>query len=377
MAEPSLTIRYSPRPGHLRAMAAGGARAELETHPSVRRAGETVRQLWETVLEESFEASETRAVIEWVVLAIDHASRDHEFPPPEGSSALTRFLVERVASKTLEYLEADDSAEKADVLRVLRGIDRVRQFVEPDWDRYFSSQISGPDGLNLVLEVAHDLRSPLTSIRCLAETIERGLSGPVTELQRRQLRLIYSASHGLGSMATDVIEMARRGDVLVDGELVPFSLSELLGGVADMVRPIAEEKDLTFAFQQLPTDQRIGLPFVLSRILLNLVTNALKFTDEGGVEVRLRATSISRVEMSVVDTGRGIPAEAIPDLFRPFRRSTARAGRSGYLFSGTGLGLALCRKLLRAMGSELKFETQLGVGTRFYFETDLPPTSHL
>lgn len=377
MAEPSLTIRYSPRPGHLRAVAAGVGRAGVEAHPSVRRAGDTVRQLWESVLAESFEASETQSVIEWVVLAIDQASRDLELAPPEGSLALTRFLIERVASKTLENLEADDSADKADVMRILRGVDRVRQLVEPDWDRYFSSQISGPDGLNLVLEVAHDLRSPLTSIRCLAETIERGQSGPVTELQRRQLRLIYSASHGLGSMATDVIEMARRGDVLVDGELVPFSLSELLGGVADMVRPIADEKGLTFSFQKLPTDQRIGLPFALSRILLNLVTNALKFTDEGGVEVRLRATSISRVELSVVDTGRGIPAEAIPDLFRPFRRSTARAGRSGYLFSGTGLGLALCRKLIRAMGSELMFDTQPGVGTRFYFETELPPTSHL
>jgi signal transduction histidine kinase len=178
-------------------------------------------------------------------------------------------------------------------------------------------------------------------------------------------------------MATDVIEMARRGDMLVDGEPVPFSLAELLGSVADMVRPIAEEKDLTFAFQQLPTDQRVGLPFALSRILLNLVTNALKFTDQGGVEIQVRPTTLARIEFSVVDTGRGIPAEAIPDLFRPFRRSTARAGRSGYLFSGTGLGLALCRKLLRAMNSELKYETRLDEGTRFYFEMELPPTSRL
>jgi signal transduction histidine kinase len=377
MSRPSTTIRFSPRPGHLKAATGVAGRVGGDPHPLVERAGHDVRLAWEGLLAESFDPSETRTVVEWVVTAIDRASRDLEIPAPEGPIALTRFLVERVASTTLEHLSSDETAGRDVVLRLMRGVDAVRRLVEPEWDRYFSSQISGPDGLNLVLEVAHDLRSPLTSIRCLAETIERGQSGPVTDLQRKQLRLIYSASLGLGSMATDVIEMARRGDRRVDGEAVRFSLTEILGGVADMVRPIAEEKDLSFSFQQLPTDQRVGQPFALSRVLLNLVTNALKFTDEGGVEVQVRATALARVEFSVVDTGRGIPAEAIPDLFRPFRRSTARAGRSGYLFSGTGLGLALCRKFLRAMDSELKFETRLGHGTRFFFELDLPPTSRL
>lgn len=144
-----------------------------------------------------------------------------------------------------------------------------------------------------------------------------------------------------------------------------------------MVRPIAEEKGLRVSYQQLPTDQRIGLPHPLGRVLLNLVTNALKFTDAGSVEIRVRTIGLARVEFSVVDSGRGIPAESIPHLFRPFRRSLGRQGRSGFLFSGTGLGLALCRKLLRAMGSELQLETAEGAGTRFYFELDLPPTSHL
>lgn len=346
-------------------------------HRLLHQAGEEVGCTWESLLRESFEPAETRAVIDWITQSIDLAVKGGELAPPDGAIALTRFLLERVGSSLLQLLASDAASKKEDVIALMHGVDLVRQMVEPDWDRYFASQISGPDGLNLVLEVAHDLRSPLTSIRCLAETLERGQSGPVTDLQRKQLRLIYSASLGLGSMATDVIEMARRGDQLTEGEAVPFSLSELLEGMADMVRPIAEEKGLTFGIQHLPADQRVGLPLALNRILLNLVTNALKFTDEGGVEVQVRATGKSRVEFAVVDTGRGIPEAAIPDLFRPFRRSTARAGRSGYLFSGTGLGLALCRKLLGAVGSELKFETTPEVGTRFYFELDLPLASRL
>jgi signal transduction histidine kinase len=377
LPEPVTNVRYSPRPGHLRAVPAGSAHAVSQPHPVLVHAGEDVSATWEELLRESFEPGETRAVVAWLVSAIDRAARSADVSPPEGTIALTRFLLERVSSALLDLLAADPHSDKAAVIQMMSGVDAVRQLVEPEWDRYFSSQISGPDGLNLVLEVAHDLRSPLTSIRCLAETIERGQSGPVTELQRKQLRLIYSASLGLGSLATDVIEMARRGDLVVDGDRVPFSLSEMLGTVADMVRPIAEEKELTFSHQDLPTDQRVGMPFALSRILLNLVTNALKFTDVGGVEIQVRATGLSKVEFSVVDTGGGIPESAVPDLFRPFRRSTARAGRSGYLFSGTGLGLALCRKMLRAMNSELQFHTTLGEGTRFYFEIDLPPTSRL
>jgi signal transduction histidine kinase len=358
-------------------MPAGSAAEPSDPHRLVGQAGEDVAFTWESLLEESFQPRETRGVISWITRSIDSAARGGEISLPDGPIILTRFLLERVGSGLLQLLSGDPASNKDDVIKLMRGVDKVRQMVEPDWDRYFASQISGPDGLNLVLEVAHDLRSPLTSIRCLAETLERGQSGPVTELQRKQLRLIYSASLGLGSMATDVIEMARRGDQLVEGEAVPFSLSELLEGMADMVRPIAEEKGLTFGIQHLPNDQRVGLPLALNRILLNLVTNALKFTDEGGVEVQVRATGMARVEFSVVDTGRGIPDAAIPDLFRPFRRSTARAGRSGYLFSGTGLGLALCRKLLGAMGTELKFETTPEVGTRFYFELELPLSSRL
>jgi len=377
MPETVSTIRYSPGPGTLRARLSGATKGLGQPHPLLVRAGDDVFTSWQMLLAQSFETRETRETVGWLVAAIDGATREEEVPVPDGSVSLARFLLEQVSGSLLQQLSADEAIEKSDVIQLMQGIERVRQSIAPDWDRYFSSQISGPDGLNLVLEVAHDLRSPLTSIRCLAESMERGQSGPVTDLQRKQLRLIYSASLGLGSMATDVIEMARRGDQLVEGVAVPFSISELLEGVSDMVRPMAEEKGLTFQFQKLSTDQRVGRPFALSRVLLNLVTNAFKFTDAGGVDVQIRPTGMTRIEFSVIDTGGGIPESAIPDLFRPFRRSMARADRTGFLFSGTGLGLALCRKLLRAMNSDLYFETRLGHGTRFFFEVDLPATPRL
>src|SRR4029077_11944757 len=111
----------------------------------------------------------------------------------------------------------------------------------------------------------------------------------------------------------------------------------------------------------LPTsDLRLGHALALRRVLLNLTTNALKFTERGSVDIVAAEQSPTRITFTVRDTGPGINPEALSSLYHPFRRS-AKAGR--YLFSGTGLGLALTRRLVRAMGSELCLETRPGRGT--------------
>src|SRR5690606_22337651 len=103
-------------------------------------------------------------------------------------------------------------------------MERIARALEPDWAQHLADRLSGPDGLELVVEVAHDMRSPLTSVLFLAETLQRGQSGPVSPVQERQLGLIYSAAFGLSAMASDVIELARGGDRLVDLEPIPFSV---------------------------------------------------------------------------------------------------------------------------------------------------------
>src|SRR5256885_3781351 len=120
----------------------------------------------------------------------------------------------------------------------------------------------------------------------------------------------------------------------------------------------------------LTADERLGHPVALSRVLLNLTTNALKFTDRGYVEVVTRETGAARVEFSVRDSGRGIDPALLHTLYRPLRPAGAASGR---VFSQTGLGLATCRRLVEAMASELKVESRAGWGTRFFFELDLPP----
>ena len=227
------------------------------------------------------------------------------------------------------------------------------------------------EALELVSEIAHDLRSPLTSILTLAEALRDGHSGAVNEVQRRQLGLIYSAALALSSTASDVVELAHGGDRLAKREPSPFSIRDILESVLHIVRPMAEEKGLELRFTSEATDRRLGYPLALSRVLLNLTTNALKFTDQGCVEIAATSTGRTELEFSVRDTGRGVNPKAMTTLYQPFRREDR-----GYTFSGTGLGLTICRRLVEAMGSRLELETQQGWGTRFWFRLVLPPASH-
>jgi signal transduction histidine kinase len=246
-----------------------------------------------------------------------------------------------------------------------------RQRSRPDLEpQGLAACFEGSRGLELVVEMAHDLRSPLTSIIFLAETLQLGQAGPVNDTQRRQLGLIRSAALSLCASASNVLELARGGDRLVDREAVPFSISDVFGAVRDLVTPLAEEKRLDLQFHAPAIDRRRGHGRALSRVLLNLTTNALKFTERGHVEVAARETHGTRVEFSVRDTGPGIDAEALRTLYQPFRQtpSTPR-----HHFSHSGLGLAICRKLVGAMGSQLALKTRPGWGTKFSFELELPP----
>lgn len=326
---------------------------------------------WQRVAEDSPSQDEVRGHLQQLVQAIREVGAGNDaagalLPRTLLGRRLAELLRRGVLDRASRLNPAPDSAELIGLLQAMEVVDRA---LEPDWAQHFADRLSGPDGMELVVEVAHDLRSPLTSILFLAETLQRSRSGPINNVQERQLGLIYSAAFGLSSLASDVIELARGGDRLVDLDPLPFSVADILESVRDIVQPIAEEKGLQVRLHMPGDDFRVGHPVALSRVLLNLTTNALKFTSEGYVEVRGDQREGARIEFSVRDTGRGIPPHAMLTLFEPFRR---RQKQGEYAFSGAGLGLSICRKLVEAMHATLKVETFADAGTKFFFELDLP-----
>ena len=292
--------------------------------------------------------------------------------PSEACSILGRpaLHIRLVHVLRVEVLHAAPDEDPAAVIGLLQALEAVLGGLSGDGPEDLRARLAQPDAFELLFEVAHDLRSPLTSILFLSETLRGGHSGDVNPVQRSQLGLIYSAALGLVSMATDVVDLAGQRAGAVSEEPEVFALSEVFRGLEDMVLPMAEEKGIELRLRIPEYERSFGHPIALGRVLLNLTTNALKFTDEGYVEVGVKRKPRFRQEFYVRDTGRGIPPERQGDLFRAFKR---RGSGDGHFFSSGGVGLSIARRLVRAMGSELELETAQGWGTRFHFTLDATP----
>ena len=210
--------------------------------------------------------------------------------------------------------------------------------------------------------MSHELRTPLTAIMGYEELLSDGITGPVTELQRQQLgRINASARHLLG-LIDEILTFTR---VDIGRERVRWesmSVNHTLGDAAALVEPMAAAKDVHFIVELLEEDQAIQTDGTkLRQMLVNLLSNGIKFTDKG--EVRVSSAVVNgMLHVSIADTGVGIAAENIEDVFEPFWQAEQTATRRT---GGTGLGLSVTRKLARLLGGDVTVASSVGAGSTF------------
>lgn len=287
--------------------------------------------------------------------------------PTDPSPALRASHVRALRSEFLAELEtATHAVDSRTIARSVGAFDRLLEAGDRGSSEVALTSSEAAEG---IIEIAHDMQSPLTSVLFLADTLRRGQSGPLNTVQERQLGLIYGAAFALSSLVSDVIDTVR-GHRLLLGEPLPFSIAETMLHVCAIVRPIAEEKGLDLRTVSPSCDGRIGYAPAIGRVLLNLTTNALKFTESGSVTIGCTELSDTEVRFWVADTGVGIPESMRAGLL-----DSLHPGVVGHGFSTTGLGLAICSTLLHAIGSSLELDTELDTGTRFSFRIDLPRAS--
>jgi signal transduction histidine kinase len=289
-----------------------------------------------------------------------------------GWTAAEKTLMRRLVDLVrCELLEGERCLPAEELLELLRPLEAIRTRLAPPQHQILATRLMGANAADLVVELAHDLRSPLTSIMFLSETLRRGQSGQVNDVQRQQLGIIYSAALSLTTIASDLIDLGHEDRFLTAeaASRTPLSLREMFDTVKAMVAPMAEEKRLDLLTLGPDQDLRLGNAVSLSRVLLNLTANAIKFTESGYVEIVAQEHGPRRVEFSVRDTGRGMDPSTMDRLFEPFHRGQTR---TGFHFSETGLGLTICRRLVGLMGGTLEVETRAGWGTRFFFEIEMP-----
>ncbi len=213
--------------------------------------------------------------------------------------------------------------------------------------------------------VSHELRTPLNAILGFAGTMLMRLPGPLTEKQERQMKIVEESGKHLLALINDLLDLARIESGKITPDIEEVSGHSALADVAASVQVAVEKKGLQLAVRTpeeditLHTDRR-----ALHQILLNLASNAVKFTPKGTVSLALNQrgeNGDSRIEFAVTDTGPGITREDQAKLFEAFRRLQTGEGQ----VEGTGLGLHLSRKLAELLGGEITLESEPGQGCCF------------
>ena len=214
-----------------------------------------------------------------------------------------------------------------------------------------------------IANMSHELRTPLNAIAGYVELLEMGLRGDVTDAQRADLRRIGQNQRMLLGLINDVLNFAKLEAGHVEFELSNVPVNELLSAMEALVLPQVRARSLSYHF--VPVDPALTAYAdreKIQQIVLNLMSNAIKYTSDRGM-IELSATDAGDVvQIHVRDSGRGIPAEKLEQIFAPFVRIDTGYARST---EGTGLGLAIGRDLARAMGGDITVASTLGQGSTF------------
>jgi signal transduction histidine kinase len=208
----------------------------------------------------------------------------------------------------------------------------------------------------------------LNSIIGFTSLLRRGLAGPVNEEQVKQLGIVHSSASHLLGLINDLLDVSRVEAGRTDLQREPFDFLDVVNEAVRSLQPMADRKGL----QVIVDAAQPAIPMLGDRkrslqILLNLVTNALKFTERGTVRIAA-ISSGNTLRVEVADTGIGIKAEHLGMLFEAFRQVDGSAKR---VYEGAGLGLYLCRRLLSVMGGEIRAESIYGKGSRFLYSMPL------
>jgi two-component system sensor histidine kinase TorS len=219
--------------------------------------------------------------------------------------------------------------------------------------------------------MSHEIRTPMNGVLGMLRSLSRDA---LTERQQSWLRAALAAGKGLMDILNGLLDTLKAETGALPVDRVAFRLSDLLRDITLLMRPVAEEKGLTLALagpvEALPP--LMGDAGKIRQILFNLVANAIKFTERGGVTVEVagREAAEGRIGLRVAvrDTGKGIAPEAQARIFEPFEQEDSQTART---YGGTGLGLAICRRLAQAIGAELTVSSRPGEGAEFVLDITL------
>ncbi|MGZ3402207.1 MAG: ATP-binding protein [Phenylobacterium sp.] len=213
--------------------------------------------------------------------------------------------------------------------------------------------------------MSHEIRTPLNGVLGMAQAMA---GDELSDRQRDRLSVIHRSGEALLAILNDVLDLSKIEAGKLELEQVEFELAEVARGAYSAFTALANKKGLSFALDiENARGRYVGDPTRLRQILYNLISNALKFTEQGEIRV-IALRQGEMLEISVRDTGVGIPPESLSKLFAKFDQLDSSTTRR---FGGTGLGLAICRELAQLMAGEISVTSELGLGSTFTLRVPL------
>jgi signal transduction histidine kinase len=211
--------------------------------------------------------------------------------------------------------------------------------------------------------MSHEFRTPLASITSVTDILLRGLDGPLTSEQQKQMKFVQGSVRELTEMVDDLLDLAKveAGRISISPEW--FEMVDLFSALRGMFRPIIGNTTVALILEEPESVPRLFTDDKkLSQILRNFISNALKFTIEGEVRVTAQVRDEDWIEFAVTDTGIGIAPQHLSTLFSDFVQLDTRIHKR---LRGTGLGLSLAKKFSELLGGQVFAESELGKGSRF------------
>ena len=298
-----------------------------------------------------------------------------------GFAKVTRDLTQRRAAE-LQALEdarriaAEEALRRAAEVRSVELsdlLDRSQRQTEEIERRRNEADVANRTKTDFLAAMSHELRTPLNAIAGYVQLLMLGVRGPLTEEQAGDLARIQRSQQHLLSLINDILNFSRLEAGAVTYDIAAVTLGTVLDAAAAMIGPQAAAKHITFTLEPCsPTIVALADESKLEQILLNLSSNAVKFTPRGGhVSIRCEVRN-DHVLARVQDDGPGIPADRLADIFEPF----VQLGRTfGNPRDGVGLGLAISRDLALGMQGDLTVESTLGKGSTFTVSLKRAPAS--